>query len=368
MLAAYTASDQKDWPYSLSSVLFAYNTSTNKSTKFSPFELVYGRQATLPLDIAISNADQETQDIRLTKIKEWREAASNNLQEAQQKMKQYFDKKRTNTKFKVGDKVILYVPARKVGRTDKLDPKYHGPLTVRTVLSDVNYEVEGKLSSKRHFKDIVHIERLKPFHEDKWDHRKMEALVQAFSTITINSVPPKTPRHQPSQSHNNNNQYNSSAQSKTKTWTSLHHNTPTQHHNTPVRTTTHRPSTTTHRPSTTTTHRPSTTTTHQPITKNQPPTKNLNQTAASGDIAIYQSPPRRQHTDRTPTPIQTSTPYSDSTSRETTNKPHVLRTRAIVHRERSPVRTEYPQKRSRQINTLDTSGIQLRTYKNIRDQ
>ncbi|KAL1448221.1 hypothetical protein WDU94_000602 [Cyamophila willieti] len=166
----------------------------------------------------------------------------------------------------------------------------------------------------------------------------MEALVQAFSTITINSVPPKTPRHQPSQSHNNNNQYNSSAQSKTKTWTSLHHNTPTQHHNTPVRTTTHRPSTTTHRPSTTTTHRPSTTTTHQPITKNQPPTKNLNQTAASGDIAIYQSPPRRQHTDRTPTPIQTSTPYSDSTSRETTNKPHVLRTRAIVHRERSPVR------------------------------
>lgn len=168
MLAAYTSSDQKDWPWSLPSVLFAYNTCENKSTKFSPFELLYGRQATLPNDAAITNPAAETVDTRLQKVSEWRKKATENIQNAQSKMKEYFDKKRTDVKFKVGDKVMLYVPARKVGRTDKLDPKYHGPLTVRKVISDVNYEVEGKLSSRKNFCDVVHIERLKPYYDDPW--------------------------------------------------------------------------------------------------------------------------------------------------------------------------------------------------------
>lgn len=171
MLAAYTSSDQKDWPWSLPSVLFAYNTSVNKSTKFSPFELIYGRQATLPLDIALSKPNSETQDKRLSKIKEWRDRASNNLKEAQLKMKTYFDKKRTDVKFKIGDKVMLHIPARKVGRTDKLDAKYHGPLTIKRIISDVNYEVEGRLSSRKKYCDVVHIERLKPYYEDHYGKR-----------------------------------------------------------------------------------------------------------------------------------------------------------------------------------------------------
>lgn len=171
MLAAYTSSDQKDWPWSLPSVLFAYNTSVNKSTKFSPFELVYGRQATLPLDVATSEPESETQDNRLNKIKEWRERANNNIREAQSVFKKYFDKKRTDVKFKVGDKVMLHIPARKVGRTDKLEAKYHGPLNIKRVLSDVNYEVEGKLSNRKNYCDTVHIERLKPYYEDQWGSR-----------------------------------------------------------------------------------------------------------------------------------------------------------------------------------------------------
>jgi hypothetical protein len=49
---------------------------------------------------------------------------------------------------------------------DKLEFKYHGPLTVTRVISDVNYEIEGQLSSRKHFKNVVHIERLKPFYDD----------------------------------------------------------------------------------------------------------------------------------------------------------------------------------------------------------
>ena len=43
--------DQNDWDKYIDSVLFAYRTSRQDSSKYTPFFLMYGRQATLPIDI-----------------------------------------------------------------------------------------------------------------------------------------------------------------------------------------------------------------------------------------------------------------------------------------------------------------------------
>ena len=42
-----------DWDVHLKSILFAYRTSKNDSTKFTPFELMFGRAPVLPIEIEI---------------------------------------------------------------------------------------------------------------------------------------------------------------------------------------------------------------------------------------------------------------------------------------------------------------------------
>ena len=42
--------EQNDWDCFLPSVVFAYNTSRQSSTGFTPFELMYGRKAILPIE------------------------------------------------------------------------------------------------------------------------------------------------------------------------------------------------------------------------------------------------------------------------------------------------------------------------------
>lgn len=46
--------NQNEWDKFLDSVLFAYRTSKQCSTKFSPFFLMYGREPRLPVDLVVS--------------------------------------------------------------------------------------------------------------------------------------------------------------------------------------------------------------------------------------------------------------------------------------------------------------------------
>ena len=51
MLATAVREHSEDWEDHLAKVCFAYNTSEHSSTGFTPFYLMYGRQARLPVDI-----------------------------------------------------------------------------------------------------------------------------------------------------------------------------------------------------------------------------------------------------------------------------------------------------------------------------
>ena len=46
--------DKKDmWDVFLDTCVYAYNTSVHESTSFSPFEVMFGRRAFMPVDIEI---------------------------------------------------------------------------------------------------------------------------------------------------------------------------------------------------------------------------------------------------------------------------------------------------------------------------
>ena len=59
MLVKVTESKKEAWSSYLDTCVFAYNTSRHESSKFSPFELMFGCRATLPIDIELCKAGPE---------------------------------------------------------------------------------------------------------------------------------------------------------------------------------------------------------------------------------------------------------------------------------------------------------------------
>ena len=55
MLAKTVEKDERNWDHRLPYVLFAYRTSLQESTRESPFHLLYGRDARLPTEAALSH-------------------------------------------------------------------------------------------------------------------------------------------------------------------------------------------------------------------------------------------------------------------------------------------------------------------------
>ena len=54
MLSMYVSSDQKNWADLLPFLVFSYNTSRQESTGYTPFYLIFSREAKVPLDIELN--------------------------------------------------------------------------------------------------------------------------------------------------------------------------------------------------------------------------------------------------------------------------------------------------------------------------
>ena len=72
--------NHRDWDEKLPSVAFAYRTSVHESTGFTPFYLMYGREASLPADLVYGSVETDTPTINSKFIDDRRDS----LQEAYQ--------------------------------------------------------------------------------------------------------------------------------------------------------------------------------------------------------------------------------------------------------------------------------------------
>ena len=57
-LAKYVSDYGDSWDTFLESALFAYRTTTNHTTKYTPFKLLYGHEAKVPLDLQDTNQNE----------------------------------------------------------------------------------------------------------------------------------------------------------------------------------------------------------------------------------------------------------------------------------------------------------------------
>jgi hypothetical protein len=114
MLIKFVRNKHDQWDEFLDTCAFAYNTSVQESTLFSPFELMFGRKATLPIDLDMSkdNVDEKIKKLlengeeklitseveRLTNRRIIVEEAKLNIKKAQEKQKEAFAKKACSTR------------------------------------------------------------------------------------------------------------------------------------------------------------------------------------------------------------------------------------------------------------------------------
>ena len=148
MLAKCTDGSVAEWDKKLPFLLFAYRSTIQSSTKESPFFLLYGRDPRLPSGSMLDQTRPEylvdMEDYRaelLVNLKTARELALVNIKEAQQKQKTAYDHHSSSSVYKVGDRVMVYMPKEVSGKDRKLARPFHGPFRVVS-LTQTNAEVQ----------------------------------------------------------------------------------------------------------------------------------------------------------------------------------------------------------------------------------
>ena len=138
MLSQYVSKNEKDWDRWLPSLLFAYRTAIHSSTGKSPFELLYGRIARLPIELKVptieravgGQSNRSQLSIAMSTIERFQEQARDAIRAAQQRQKFQYDKRATVGELQFGDRVMLYTPVIKRGRSSKFLKPWGGPFFV----------------------------------------------------------------------------------------------------------------------------------------------------------------------------------------------------------------------------------------------
>nr|XP_009773125.1 PREDICTED: uncharacterized protein LOC104223390 [Nicotiana sylvestris] len=140
------------WPEVLPEVLQAYRTTAKISTGETPFSLVYGIEALIPVEIGEPSTsythtyeatNEEELCINLDLTEKRREASLIRMAAQKQMIARYYKSKVNLRYFKIGDFVLKNVfRLTQMANARKLSPNYEGPYRVKGVSRKRAYEME----------------------------------------------------------------------------------------------------------------------------------------------------------------------------------------------------------------------------------
>jgi hypothetical protein len=163
MLAIYTNERQQDWDVGLPFILCAYRASVQSTMSFSPYHILYGREPKLPGELSVSPRDFKTQSQYVAMMTDhlniMKRFVHQNLQEAQSRQKEHFDRNTTMPNYEVNRLVWLRLERRGVGA--KFKPKWGGPYLIIAKPSPVDLVIR-LWNSPEAPKQTVHVNRVKP--------------------------------------------------------------------------------------------------------------------------------------------------------------------------------------------------------------
>ncbi|KAL0147798.1 hypothetical protein M9458_056875, partial [Cirrhinus mrigala] len=136
MLGTLEEKEKSHWKEFVKPLVHAYNCTKHESTGFSPYELMFGRQPRLPLDLAFglprvdSSQTSHSQYVQHLKshLKENYDIATRNAQKLAERNKVCFDKRVTDSTLEVGDRVL--VRNVRIRGKDKLVDKWESDIYV----------------------------------------------------------------------------------------------------------------------------------------------------------------------------------------------------------------------------------------------
>uniref|UniRef100_A0A3Q3GMM8 Integrase catalytic domain-containing protein n=1 Tax=Labrus bergylta TaxID=56723 RepID=A0A3Q3GMM8_9LABR len=174
-IRAYVGDKHTSWDKFLPQICFALRTAPHESTGLSPSMMLYGRELDTPLDLitqpSCDGVDEPSilypETLRAS-IKEAHDHARAALDHSHNRQKHYYDLRRRQATFAVGDLVRVKSHPRSDAQsnfTAKLAPLFTGPLRVSQKLGEVNYRLSNLDTGTD--AGVFHVVNLQPFHT--WD-------------------------------------------------------------------------------------------------------------------------------------------------------------------------------------------------------
>ena len=167
MLSLAVTDQQASWENHLPTVCMAYNTSVQTTTRHTPFFLMFGRQARLPVDIMFGSptpvptpTTDYVQNLKETLEKSY-QLARVRMGLSLKRQKDLYDQRIHGHPYQPGDLVWLHCPAVPKGCSKKLYRPWKGPFRVLRSIGNTTYHIKDVKSPRK--KVYVHFNRLKPY-------------------------------------------------------------------------------------------------------------------------------------------------------------------------------------------------------------
>lgn len=173
-IRAIMADTESEWSEILGPVKFAINTSVNRSTGLTPFEVVHGFPARLTLHnelgIVLQTDDDALDFARELSAKSLEirdQVVSSDQQAFKTARDQFLKKSSSQVSFEVNDFVLVHFE-----RLNKLAMEWKGPYVIKEKINDVIYTVQD--ITNNHV-SRVHVNRIHAFYPGKMTEQQLKA-------------------------------------------------------------------------------------------------------------------------------------------------------------------------------------------------
>src|SRR5438128_960564 len=148
------------WDDALPAALMACRTTPSSTTGYTPYYLMHGREATMPVHVKmplIGRIDLSDLDARIGQLvklgTDW-VVAEQNTRKKQKQQKGQHNKAVKETRYEIGEKVWVELTARRGQFDKKLHTKWDGPFYIATVFDNGTYQEGMKPNSEPKRKPI----------------------------------------------------------------------------------------------------------------------------------------------------------------------------------------------------------------------